>query len=155
VGGNAVLALRAAAGTTSGEPRFKRSFELGGFPEGAMLDVIGTNPGLLRGYPDGAFRGRSFVCGNAELRLPLAHPQRGWRLLPLFVRHLHGSVFVDAGDAASGHLRADRLKAGVGAAVGTDAVVFHVLPLTASVAVAQGLSHGGDTRVYFRTGVAF
>src|SRR6185436_12528821 len=73
------LALHAAAGTTLGRPSFQRSFAVGGFPDGALLDIVQTNHAVLRGYPESLFRGRHFVAGNLEYRVPLVHPQRGWR----------------------------------------------------------------------------
>jgi Tol biopolymer transport system component len=149
------LALRATGGFTIGQPGFTRSFALGGFPDGALSDVVGTNQGVLRGYPDNAFYGRSFVDASAEYRFPILHPQRGYRLLPLFVRHLHGTVFADVGSAWSGDFRGDDLQTGLGAALGADVNVGHALPLTLVFGLAQGLSAGGDTRTYFRVGLAF
>src|SRR5262249_11815304 len=100
-----VLALHLAGGLTVGSPRFRRSFAVGGFPDGVLFDVVGTNHGVLRGYPDDAFLGRRFLDGNLEYRFPLAHPQRGYRLLPVLVRHVHGTLFVDAGNAWSDTFR--------------------------------------------------
>jgi hypothetical protein len=85
------LALHLAGGFTLGSPAFVRSFAIGGFADGALFDVVGTNHSVLRGYPDDAFSGRRFLDANVEYRFPLAHPQRGYRLLPVFVRHLHGN----------------------------------------------------------------
>ena len=108
------LALHFAAGLTVGSPDFERSFTVGGFPDGALFDVVGTNPAVLRGYPDNAFMGRRFVDANVEYRFPLGHPQRGYRLLPLFVRHLHGAVFADVGHAWSGEFQWRRSQTGGG-----------------------------------------
>ena len=91
---------------------------MGGFPDGALFDVVGTNHAVLRGYPDDAFVGRRFVDANVEYRFPLAHPQRGYRLLPVFVRHLHGTVFADAGNAWSEGWSWADLKPSAGAALG-------------------------------------
>jgi len=113
---------------------------------------VGTNLSVLRGYRDDAFFGRSYLAGNLELRLQLAHPQRGLRSLPLFLRHLHGAAFVDVGDAFSGAIR---LKAGVGAALGADLNLGHGVPVTFTAGVARGLSEGGETRAYVRAGLAF
>lgn len=149
------LALHAAAGTTIGQPGFERSFAIGGFPDGVLLDVVGTNHGVLRGYPEDAFRGRRFLDANVEYRFPLAHPQHGYRLLPVFVRHLHGTLFADAGNAWSGDFRARDLKTAAGGALGADVVVGHALPLTFSLGLARGFADKGETRAYFRAGLAF
>ena len=149
------LALHLAGGFTLGSPSFVRSFAIGGFADGALFDVVGTNHSVLRGYPDDAFSGRRFLDANVEYRFPLAHPQRGYRLLPMFVRHLHGTVFADAGHAWSGDFRWSDVKTAAGAAVGADVFVGHGLPLTLTAGVARGFADRGETRGYFRAGLAF
>ena len=71
---------------------------MGGFPDNNLFDVQRTNLAVLRGYPDDAFTGRNFFATNLEARFPLGFLQRGLRSLPLFVRHFHGTVFVDTGE---------------------------------------------------------
>ena len=115
---NDALALHLAGGVTVGDPTFTRSFAVGGFADGALFDVVATNHSVLRGYPDDAFLGRRFLGANVEYRFPLAHPQRGYRLLPVFVRHLHATVFADAGQAWSAGFRRGDLKTSAGAALG-------------------------------------
>lgn len=161
LGENHVLALLAAGGTTFGRPAFRQSFEVGGFPDGSLLDVVRTNNAVLRGYRDGAFSGRRFVSGSLEYRLPLWHPQRGLYSLPFFVRSFHLAAFADTGHAWSGAFRWDDLRTSVGGAVGADLVVGHALPLTLTAGVARGLTRSddprtdGDTRFYLRTGLSF
>jgi hypothetical protein len=46
-------------------------------------------------------------------------------------------------------------KKGLGAALGADFFMGHALPITASAGVAWGLDQAGDTRGYFRLGLAF
>jgi Tol biopolymer transport system component len=153
--GSQVLALRLSAGTTFGQPGFTRSYTVGGFADGSLLDLVGTNQTVLRGYPDGAFEGRRFVGLNAEYRFPLAHPQRGLVTLPFFLRHLHGALFADAGHAWNEDFRLEDLKSSAGVALGTDLVLFHGLPMTATVGVARGFAEKRETQVYFRVGAAF
>jgi len=154
-GENDALALRIGGGFTLGRPSFRRSFAVGGFPEGSLLDVVRTNQSVLRGYPDDAFTGRRFLHGNLEYRFPLAHPQRGFRSLPFFVRHLHAAVFADAAHAWSGGFRLDDVRTAFGAALGADVQVGHGLPLTGTAGIARGLADQGETRFYFRAGLAF
>jgi len=149
------VAVRLTGGLTIGRPSFQRSFAVGGFPDGALSDLVGTNQGLLRGYPDNAFFGRRFVDGSLEYRFPLAHPQRGYRLLPLFVRHVHAAVFADAAEAWSDAFRWREVKTAAGAALGADVFLGHALPVTFTAGLAHGFSAGGDTRAYFRAGLAF
>jgi Tol biopolymer transport system component len=154
-GASAVLALRAGGGATFGQPGFVRSFAVGGFPDASLLDVVRSNVSVLRGYPDNAFAGRSLAYANLEARLPLGHPQRGLWSLPFFLRHLHAAAFVDAASVWTGSFHTDAVKTGVGAVVGSDLIVGHAVPLTLTGGVARGLSAGGDTRTYFRVGLAF
>jgi Tol biopolymer transport system component len=154
------LALRVGGGTTFGRPSFRRSYSVGGFPDGSLQDVVRTNPAVLRGYPqsggaDPRFTGRNYVAGNVEYRFPLVHPQRGWRALPVFLRHMHGAVFADVGHAWTGGFRFGDLKAGAGAALGADTYLGHLLPFTGVLGVARGLADNGETQVYFRMGLAF
>jgi Tol biopolymer transport system component len=149
------LAVRLGGGVTFGRASFTRSFAVGGFPQNDLFDVVRANLGVLRGYPDYAFTGRNFAVANLEYRFPLAHPQRGYRLLPAFVRHLHGSVFADAGHAWTGSFRLQDVKTGAGAALGVDFVLGHGLPLTATAGLAYGFAEQGSTRSYFRMGLAF
>jgi outer membrane translocation and assembly module TamA len=155
------LALRLGGGTTLGRPSFRRSYAIGGFPDGSLFDVVATNPSVLRGYPQNGgalrdrFTGRSFVNANLEYRFPLGHPQRGWRSLPVFLRHLHGAVFADAGHAWTSQFRFRDVKTSAGLVVGTDAVVGHVLPLTGVIGLARGFDDGGETTVYARLGLSY
>ena len=149
------LAVRVGAGTTFGEPAFDRSFAVGGFPDGSLFDVVQTNHSVLRGYAQDAFRGRRFAHANAEYRVPLAHPERGFRTLPIFLRHLHAAAFADAASAWSGALRLDDVKYGAGAAVGVDFSAGPGLAFTLTAGVAHGFSDSRSARPYFRTGLAF
>jgi Tol biopolymer transport system component len=150
-----VLALRADGGATYGEPQFERSFAVGGYPDASLFDIVRTNNAVLRGYPDNAFTGRRYAAANAEYRFPLFSPQRGWRSLPLFLRHFRGSVFLDAAHAWSGEFKTADVKTAAGASIGLDSAIGFALPLTAEVTFARGFDEQGDTKVYFRFGLAF
>ncbi len=152
-GARDVLAAHVALGTSTGVSR-RPPFSVGGYPDSALFDVA-ANLAVLRGYPDDAFAGRRFFGANLEYRFPLLTPQRGWRSLPVFLRHLHGTVFVDAADAWTDAFRARDVKTAAGASLGLDSAVGYALPLTAELTFARGLDAMGDTRVYFRLGLAF
>jgi Tol biopolymer transport system component len=154
-GARDVLALRAGAGTTYGEETFERSFAVGGYPDASLIDIVRTNNAVLRGYPDNAFTGRRYAGFNAEYRFPLFSPQRGWRSLPVFLRHFSGTVFFDAANAWTGPFHAADVKTSAGASLGLDSAVGFVLPLSAELTVAHGFDAQGDTKVYFRFGLAF
>lgn len=155
VGEGGVLALRAGGGTTLGRPGFLLSYEIGGFPDGEIFDLGFTNPAVLRGYPAGLAAGRRLAYANAEYRFPLLHPQGGWRTAPVFLRHVHAAVFADAAHVWNDAFRLPDARTAAGVALGTDTSVGHGLPLTATVGVARGFARFGDTRAYFRLGLAF
>ncbi len=154
-GTSSVLALRAGGGTAFGRRLTSIAFAVGGFPDGDLFDLALTNPAVLRGYPEGVAAGRHVSYANAEWRFPLLHPQTGWRSEPVFLRHLHGSVFVDAAHAWSGALRLGEARTAAGVALGSDVFVANGLPLTATLGVAHGFDRFGDTRAYFRLGLSF
>ena len=150
-----VVALRAQGGATRGQPDFERSFAVGGYPDSGLFDLVRTNVAVLRGYPDDAFAGRRFVAANAEYRFPLFSPQRGWRSLPVFLRHLHGTVFLDAANAWSGEFHLEDVKTAAGVSLGLDTAVGYTLPVTAELTLAHGFDELGETKVYLRMGLAF
>jgi outer membrane protein assembly factor BamA len=120
-----------------------------------LFDLVAANPAVLRGYPESAFGGRSYAAANLEYRIPLARPQRGWRTLPAFVRHLHLTLFADAAHAWSSGFRLEDVKTAAGAALGVDVSLAHALPFTATAGAARGFAERGDTQLYFRLGLAF
>jgi len=75
--------------------------------------------------------------------------------VPVFLRHLHGTVFFDAAHAWTGRFRLRDVKTAAGAGLGMDTTLSHRLPLTGMVWVARGLDEGGETRVYLRLGLSF
>ena len=87
--------------------------------------------------------------------MPLGVLQRGWRTLPLFIRHFHGALFLDTGSAWNGALRTGDVKTALGVSLGADTYLGHRLPITGVLGVARGLDPGGETNVYFRLGLAF
>jgi outer membrane translocation and assembly module TamA len=155
LGKRSVLALRAQGGTTRGAEDFDGSFAVGGYPDSSLFDLTRTNLAVLRGYPDDAFTGRSFLAANAEYRFPLFSPQRGWRSVPLFLRHLRGTVFLDVANAWTGELLVGDLKTAAGVSLGFDTAVGFTLPFTAELTLARGFDELGDTRAYFRLGLSF
>ena len=95
-----VLALRVAAGTTSGDPALGRLFHLGGPASNAGVVSFDRRAiSLLRGFPADTFAGRHVALLNADYRWPIARPQRGLGTWPIFVHTVHAAAFVDAGRA--------------------------------------------------------
>jgi hypothetical protein len=149
------LALRAGGGTTVGEDSFQSSFAVGGFPEGSLFDLVGTNVAVLRGFPDGAFQGRNVGYANAEVRMPLLESQHGYQSLPVFLRKLEATISADAAQAWTGPFQLRNTHTSLGLGVGADLFLGHQLSVTWVVGFAQGLGASGEARAYSRLGFAF
>jgi hypothetical protein len=158
--GHVVAALRGATALGFGAIDERRIFSaagagpaIGGFDFGR--DAIG----LLRGVAAEDVVGTRAAVINAELRMPLARPQRGFGSWPLFVRAVHAAVFLDAGAAWDTRLRRDDVAAAIGGEGSIDLVLGHALPLRLSAGGAwrrapAGSSAGGAA-LFARVGHAF
>jgi hypothetical protein len=157
---HAVLAVRAAGGTSSGAVGIRRVFRLGGNDGDPLPGTFSDDAiSLLRGFDNGEFAGTHVALANVEARLPLGWPQRGFRTWPIFLRNLHTTAFADVGNAWRDTARWTDAKVGFGGELSTDVVVFFGLPLTWTAGVAWGHDGAGvvpDQRtVYFRVGRSF
>lgn len=126
-----VLAVRAAAAGFWGDEAAERRFSAGGHgPQpagfGFGLDAIG----LLRGFGEDEAVGTRAAVVNADYRVPLARVDRGLGTIPLFVRSIHGALFVDAGHAWRASPRWRQARLSLGAELSTDIVAGFVLPMT-------------------------
>jgi WD40 repeat protein len=155
-----VIAIRAAAGASTGSPASERTFLLGGGgPNPSVLDFGRSSASLLRGFAADTFAGSHVAVLNADYRWPIAFPQRGVGTWPLFLQTIHAAVFADAGHAWTRTFRAGDLESDVGAEISTDVVAGYFLPLTLTAGGAWG--HDGSRSVadgatfYVRIGRAF
>jgi hypothetical protein len=147
-----VLALRLAGGIGRGSLGGRAPFRLGGVsaPDPLAAVLLGTtgSSDQLRGYESGRLRGNAFVLANFELRVPIAAPQAGRSTWPVFLRRVHGALFVDAGDAfETGDepgfdvhpFRWDAIRFGAGAELRAETFIAYYLPLEVRLGVAHGL----------------
>lgn len=165
---NHVLALRFSGGVGFGVGADQFHFDIGGAegtPEPITgLGLFGGSSRLLpvRGYR-GSFRsGRIAWTSSAEYRFPIALLDRGLPFAPLFFDRIHGSVFLDAGNAwgpTLGQPNYDNPRLGALASVGAEVSVI-VAPLyLRGVGLRFGVGaplSGGEGEVYYlRVGNAF
>jgi hypothetical protein len=150
-----VIALRAAAATTWGDERVRRVFSASGHgPQPGGLRFGSDAIGLLRGVDDDDLFGRHAAVVNADYRLPLMRVDRGWGTLPVFVRVIHGAVFVDAGNAWNERFDGSDTTVSLGAELSLDAVLGYGLPITFTTGAAWA-SHDRGFAVFGRIGRAF
>lgn len=62
---------------------------------GAYESPLTQTAFVMRGYPSGAFLGRTMLSTTAEYRFPLSYRYKGWGTSPFFIQRVHGDVFTD------------------------------------------------------------
>jgi hypothetical protein len=160
VGRHHVVALRLAAGVSTGAAAARRTFGAGGRAAPPDPMAFGRDAiGLVRGYRTDEATGTRAAAASAEYRLPLARIERGLGRWPLFVRQLHGALFVDAGHAWSARFRLADVKTAAGVELSADAVLGYDAAVTVSIGAAwrrdgSGRLPGGGV-AYARVGRAF
>ena len=155
-----VLAVRAATAVAWGAIDARRVFSASGpGPAVAALDFGRDAIGLLRGFGADAMLGSRAAVINADIRFPIARPQRGIGSWPVFFRALHGAAFVDAGHAWDGGFRVRDVRTSAGGEISLDAVLGHYLPLTFTTGAAWTRDPASGSRqtavVFGRIGHAF
>lgn len=155
-----VIAIRATGGRTTGDRQTGRVFFLGGARSNLNLIDFGSDAmSLLRGFPANTFAGTGIALVNADYRLPIARPQRGSGVWPLFLHTIHAALFADAGHTWTGAFRVHDLKTSFGAELSANVVAGFAVPLTVTAGGAWG--HDGSRAVpngatwYARVGYAF
>ncbi len=101
---NHVLAARAAFGASDGRQRPAELFDLGGTPGQALdfglgLELGGGETYHVRGFDAGSRFGDRIAAASLEYRFPLLLIGRGYKLWPILLDRLSGSLFLDAGSA--------------------------------------------------------
>ncbi len=144
---NHVLALRLAAGATIGPTDFFGSYQLGGAYGDAGFVTTPDELRMIRGYATGVDVGDMYWLASAEYRMPLLRVDRGWGVIPAFVRYVSAAAFVDTGNAFVEFQgipdAVDGTLFGVGAEVRASALVGWSVPLTMRFGCAVGLTGDG------------
>jgi len=96
----------------------------------------GGLPGM-RGYSFYSLGGERLAVGTLTYRFPIIR-RAAWKLWPLSVNRVYGTVFGDLGDAWVGKFETDRLKKDVGAGLRMQLHSFHMYPTAVSFDVAYG-----------------
>jgi hypothetical protein len=157
--GPTVLVSRVGGGWTFGAAVPSTAFSVGGLASPALLDPLGDQPAVLRGYDDpGADPtryGRKLAFLNLDWRVPLGHPERGLRALPFFLQHLHLTASLDAAVVSAGTLNLDSARVGASLGLGADLFLGHRVPVTLQGGLGHGLTRDGSTVPWFSIGFPF
>jgi hypothetical protein len=156
--GRPVLAATVAVAEERG-PAASR-LTAGGPGSTAILDGTGADF-EVRGYPAGFVAASALWSARTELRVPVARVSRGLGALPVYLRRLSASWFVDSVGGAS---RVDRLGApqllSTGAELSSDVALFSFVVIRVRTGVGvplEGLGpvSRGDARFYVTAGTSF
>jgi outer membrane protein assembly factor BamA len=141
-----VLALRGSFGVSDGDLANRHDFFLGGFQQGDLVRSIlypATAPlRILRGFSGDAFHGTAYALATAEYRFPMFDVETGPWTLPVYLRRLHGAVYVDSGDAFTFSRHDFRLHTGAGAELRAEVVLGWILPTDVRLGCARALESG-------------
>ena len=158
-GRHRVLALRAAAAASFGDRAGRRVLGAGGSAAPGSPLAFGRDAvGLARGFNGDDITGSRAAVANVDYRAPLLNIERGLWRLPLFVRQIHGAIFLDVAHAWTTRVRAADIRASSGLELSADVVLGHYLPITVASGVAfrrdRSGTRGGPA-VFARVGYAF
>jgi hypothetical protein len=132
----------------------------GGVGTTAVLEAADSNF-EVRGYPPGFVAASALWSARTEMRLPIARVSRGLGALPLYLRGLSGSWFIDSVGAAS---RVDGLGSpqllSTGAEVSSDLTFFSFSQVRIRTGVgvpmkSLGPVSRGEARFYMTVGTSF
>ncbi len=143
-GRHQVLAARLTGATSTGSvPLY-----LGGKPR--ITENAFDRTFAMRGYAPTSFIGKRLVRGTLSYRFPLAHPEKGFGTIPMFLDKLHGNLFAEGAQIRANGIKGHGWKQALsaGAELGTDLAIGYQLPLTLRLGVAHGLGDRGETRGY-------
>jgi Tol biopolymer transport system component len=158
--GRTVLVSRLGGGWTFGPQVPRSAYSVGGLASPALLDPVADQPAVLRGYDSPEVTepsrfGKTIGFGNLEWRIPLGHPQRGIRALPVFLQHLHLSAALDAAVVSQTTLDLDTARVGASLGLGVDLFLGHRIPVSVQGGVGFGLTRDGSTVPWFSLGFPF
>lgn len=154
-----VVAARLAGARSQGDARVGREFSAAGSgPQGGGFGLGIDAVGLLRGFDQDDLSGRSVAVANLDYRFPIAWPQRGLGTWPIFLRSLHGALFVDAARAWDGRFESADARRSLGGELSFDLVFLGSFPATVAAGAAWRHDPGGareGAALFMRVGRAF
>lgn len=154
-----VNAFHLSYGISGGEIYKRRLFYTGGVPARDLildlLDDLRVGGTHLRGYQPYSIAGERYLLINYEYRFPLIDVDRGYELLPIFLRRFYGALFFDAGNAFDGAYLPHTLLCGTGIELRSEFLFGFYVPATLRLGYAQGLAGRSQTQIYWVLGFDF
>jgi Tol biopolymer transport system component len=139
-----VLMLRGYDAKSSGDLIAQRAYQLGGVGPADMLINREDNKVALRGYPVNQYRGQNAALATVEYRMPVQNLERGANNTPIYLKRIHASAFVDAGNTWDDVFRRDDIKRSVGVEGSLDMTLAYWLPVTVRAGLYKALDDQRD-----------
>lgn len=155
-GGHQTLATRLFAGWAQGDLLQQRAFQVGGDSLGDLLQGIDDENLSLRGYPLRGLRGQRVLLAGTEYRFPLLNIEEGVGNGPLYLRRLHGALFIEGADVYDhGGVTLNSFRTAGGTELRCDLDLGYRLPLTLRLVLARGFDRGGEEQGYLTLWLRF
>lgn len=140
---NHVFAMKVGAGISVGDSQRYGTYRLGGSFGESGYNTLPSEWRALRGYSPAQRSGNSFYLSSFEYRMPLVWLDRGFRTVPLFLRYVSASIYMDVGHAFDDFNQANQIPMiGLGAELKGSIVVSWGQGLT--VRGGYGFAPRGD-----------
>ncbi|HTN89862.1 MAG TPA: BamA/TamA family outer membrane protein, partial [Sorangium sp.] len=103
--GDHTLAFRVAGAVSGGNFPRGAAYAVGGYDlenltlADTLITGVTNSSFTLRGYAPGVVSGRSYFSQTFEYRVPVLQPDRGISTLPIYLRRIDASLFLDHGGA--------------------------------------------------------
>ncbi|WP_437504585.1 BamA/TamA family outer membrane protein [Sorangium sp. So ce1099] len=103
--GDHTLAFRVAGAVSGGNFPRGAAYAVGGYDlenltlADTLITGVTNSSFTLRGYAPGVVSGRSYFSQTFEYRVPVLQPDRGLSTLPIYLRRIDASLFLDHGGA--------------------------------------------------------
>ncbi len=136
-----------------------RGYSLGGYsPQDILTSLVFQQQRrqyVVRGFEPSVRKGSQFALAGLEYRFPIYDFTSGFELVPLYLRQIKGSLFLESGTAYDGFLADADVLTGFGVEVSLNLEFAYYLFGNLRLGYARGLGAAGINEVYFIFGGGF
>jgi hypothetical protein len=143
-----VLALGLSGASSIGSYARRGLYSTGGFVDQPLFDAYRSgllqSSFVLRGYAAQRYIGDSFTLANVEYRFPIWYADHGLSTLPVFLRTVSGTLFMDYGGAyylSDAHKLSELLHPSEGAELWLELLLGYGMQTNLRLGMARGLDH--------------